>query len=279
MTSIVINAQSAGEGKSYMKNFFKSHAQKGAFGEFAYQLHAQRCNMQISPVRILEYDFLVTDALGRAHKIDVKATVKNVNVYGGRRIRREIIYDLVKISDEDVVLIPDKNSPLKAFGASQRVGSFPELYNKWREARIEKKQSLSDTRDVVSPIRAQLKKRISEHFSSLKVRIVFRGEVSETRWSSLPDNLPGTKNTISRYDITIFIQMQTCEEAELASRALMLVHSASDRLPLKDGDLRQKKKGVLKVLDIARYEKEFPHLIFDSIDEVLKVNASSIAFK
>ncbi len=262
-----------------MKSFFKSHAQKGAFGEFAYRLHAQRCNIQTSPVRILEYDFLVTDALGKAHKIDVKATVKNVNVYGGRRIRPEIIYDLVKISDQDVILIPDKSSPLKTFGASQRIGSFPDLYDQWREARIEKKQSLGDTRDIASPIRAQLKKRISEHFSPLKVRTVFRGEVSETRWSSLPDNLPGTKNTISRYDITVFIQMKTHEEAELASRAFILVHSATDTLPLKDSDLRQKKKGILKVLNIASYEKEFPHLIFDSIDEVLKLNASLFASK
>jgi hypothetical protein len=262
-----------------MKNFFKSYAQKGAFGEFVYQLHVQRCSIQAIPVRILEYDFLLTDALGGSHKIDVKTTAKNVNVYGGRRIRPEIIYDLVKLSDQDVILIPDKNSPLNAFGVSQRIGSFPELYDQWREARIGKKQSHGNTRDIASPIRAQLKKRISEHFSPLKVRIVFRGEVSETRWSSLPDNLPGTKNTILKYDVTVFIQMQTHGETELASRAFILVHSATDRLPLNDGDLRQKKKGILKVLDIASYEKEFPHLIFDSIDEVLKVNTSLFASK
>lgn len=251
-----------------MKSLFSNHAQLGAFGEYVYQIHVQSSNLTITPVRILECDFLIRDEKQQEHQIDVKTTSKRKTKYGGKRIRPNLSYDLVIVDENLVLLAPDHNSPLNKNGELQEIGGLTELYEKWlrhkdsRDPKHERKTTPHHNK------RFDIKRQVLDIFSPLRIRVVFRGSVSEDRWSSLPDNLPGSSSIVAKHDGTVFIQMRTMANDEAIAQIIVFSHCHLDIYPMKPADSRQQKKGITSVLDIPTFEENFPELVFHSLEEL-----------
>lgn len=244
---------------------FKNSSEKGAFGEFAFQYFVTRKGLQIKKTGILEYDFMIAEKF----LIDVKTTESEDTRYRGLRVRPEIIYDLVQIQDGIVRLYPDAKSPLAKFSGSI-IGNFEELMKEWRELKaIQPQVKKLDDRHRV--FRRTLKDTIASAFiarGEQSPRVVLRGLVSKTRWTSSPDNLPGSERTISQYSRTIFIQLVTIGDEEQIEKIFVFRHDQLPYIAMKAPDSRQGKKRIQRVIDLQAFEKDFPNQIFTNINQL-----------
>jgi hypothetical protein len=251
-----------------MNTLFKNAAQLGAFGEFAYRQHAVTNGLTLEAARMLEYDFLVSDEEGRQYTVDVKTTLKNATRYSGARARQGIVYELISIQNNLVLLIPDPKSPLLKYGTSQNICQLDNLYTQWQDFR-KSKNSMGPLYVKHLTKRAQAKKELIDFFNPLKVRVVIRGSVSETRWNSPPDNLPGSPNTIGKNDLTIFLQMSTEQDFEEVARVLIFKHEDIELYPKRPSNRRQRNKNIESVIDLEAFQKEFKDLVFQNLAEVI----------
>jgi hypothetical protein len=241
---------------------FANRAELGSFGEFVYQRFVKSLDLQISKEAILESDFLID----KKFYVDVKTTQTNKMKYDGLRVRDNISYDLIVVFNGNVMLFPDKSSPLiNHYGVL--LGELNSLVKEWQDCKHLTQKSLNS--NPHKDKRLAIKGVILQQFPLTKkkrVRIIFRGSVSETRWSSSPDNIPGSVDTIAKYDLTVFIQMITVGDAESIKRIYVFPHNLLSKVPMKTPDKRQLQKGIIDVVDYEAYAKIFRHLIFSNLD-------------
>jgi hypothetical protein len=153
-------------------------------------------------------------------------------------------------------------------GEVQQIGDLNILFGQWQQHKAIKTSSRSRKTTPHHHNRKEITREVFEIFSPLSARVVVRGSVSEDRWSSLPDNLPGPASVVKKYDVTVFLQMRTKVDHEDLSRMIVVFHRDLAEYPVKSSDNRQKKKGIKSVLDIINFESNFPELVFHSLDEL-----------
>jgi hypothetical protein len=243
---------------------FSNRAELGSFGEFVYQRFVKTLGLEITKEAILESDFLVD---GKFY-VDVKTTQNHKTKYTGLRVRKDISYDLVVVHDEKVRLFPDVSSPV--YGQSGvLLGDLAKLVQEWRSAGSSISKNGIDNPHKRN--RLHIKESILNQFSSANrrnVRVVFRGAVSQTRWSSSPDNVPGNSRTIAKYDLTIFVQMITSESSEAINKIYVFPHDLFPKVKMNSPDKRQERKGIIEVVDFESYMQNHNNLIFDNLNDL-----------
>jgi hypothetical protein len=245
---------------------FANRAELGSFGEFVYQRFVKSLGLQISKEAILESDFLVD----KRFYVDVKTTQTNKAKYDGLRVRDNISYDLIVVFNGNVKIFPDKSSPLINHHGVL-LGELNSLVEEWQKNRhlTQRSPNTNPHKDK----RLAIKGAILEQFPLTKkkrVRIIFRGSVSETRWSSSPDNIPGSVETIAKYDLTVFTQMITVGDVESIRKIYVFPHNSLSKVPMKAPDKRQLQKGIVNVVDFKAYAESFSHLIFSNLDGLIR---------
>ena len=245
-------------------NRFKNSQQLGSFGEFCYQKFAIQNGFSIEKIGILEYDFVVF----ASHKVDVKTTQTKKVKFTGKRVRSDISYDIVSVVDNKVTLYPDLTSPIIRF-SGHVIGDIDVLYSEWMLNKSSKNKIVKKT-NIHKFRRNLIEKNLQIIFPNKRLRVIFRGSVSKTRWSSSPDNIPGSFSKINNHDLTVFVQMLTLEESEEINKIYLFNHDRFNLIKMKTPDKRQIKKGIKNVIDFDWYEKNQPSLIFNSIEELKK---------
>ena len=243
---------------------FKNYQQLGSFGEFCYQKFALAKMLPIEKVGILEYDFNVATS----HKVDVKTTQTKKIKFTGKRVRADISYDLVRVADDKVTIYPDLTSPLVKFSGSV-IGAIASLYEEWLLNKSIKPKPVRTSNEHKIK-RNAIQQSIADIFPDKRVRVVFRGSVSKTRWSGSPDNLPGSTSKTQNSDMTVFVQMLTVENLEEINRIYLFYHDSFENIKMKTPNKRQLNKGIVKVIDLKWYEVNFPSFIFNSFEELKK---------
>ncbi len=252
-----------------------SNSSLGNFGEYVYRRFAEGEGYTVYKFGIQERDFEISaPGCDRVWSVDVKATRTGVHPYSGKRFIPGCLYEMVCISDDgNVYLSADEKSPFA--GKARRLGALAELYKLWQEGRLERKNVRHLKSGKVDPYRARRKKIGSiikaayKESMGQRVRVVWRGRVSKTRWSSSPDNLPGSASTIARHDATVFIQTDTQDNQEQIDCLIFIQHGHIDDLPLKAPDARQVRKGIRRVLDVQQYIERFPQNSYRSLETLL----------
>lgn len=251
-----------------MEKPFKLNKQLlGELGEYIYKRYAEEKGYNTTRVNMGEID-LYLDKESKNYQIDVKTTYNDTNGYKGKRVRDEIIYEQVVVSNKNLLINFDLNSPFKEIKKIEIKNSHKVIID-WRESR---KNKGSKKINKFQKTRNEIKSELIEFLKKYKFnyRYIFRGSVSLTRWSSQPDSLPGSRNIINKYDYTIFVQMEYSEkEIERISKIFLFKHSEIGKsIKLVDSSIRQKKKGIMKVIDKYFFEKTFPNLVFQNINNL-----------
>jgi hypothetical protein len=246
---------------------FKNTAELGSFGEFVYLNFVRSKGMSIEKEGIFEHDFIINNQF----LIDVKTTEKNKTKWSGRRINPDFIYDMITVHDGFVKIFPDLNSPLISF-SGQILGKTNYLFDQWIDF---KKQIKSNPIRRVSNKHTLNRDLIESQIISLfannslkRIRFIFRGSVSKTRWSSSPDNLPGSLKKINENDVTIFIQMFSNNHSESISKIFLILHDSLSDIKMKQGDKRQVNKGILSVVDLEWFAEHKCDFVFDGIEDL-----------
>ena len=240
----------------------KSHI--GSLGEFAYEKFAILKGFEIKKTGILEHDFLINDC----YKIDVKSTKVNKSKFNGKRVSESINYDLIVFRDDKVFLLPDKGSPLKKF-YGECLGDFEKIYTQWQDWRKQNTTRSNTRGNAVRNARKEIKKELLYLSKFIgNIRVIFRGSVSQTRWSSAPDNLPGSNSVQHKFKATFFVQMQTKEEFEIITDIYYFDHAAIEKFPFLAPDSRQSKKGIARVIDLQQFKLSAPQFVFSDLEMV-----------
>ena len=246
---------------------FKNSSELGSFGEFVYLKFVQLNGLKIEKKGIFEHDFIIDNKF----LVDVKTTEKNKSRWSGKRTNSDFIYDLIVVHGGLVKIYPDKNSPLiNHFGNT--IGDTKKLYLEW--VNFKKENKVNPNRKVKNKHtlnRNIIKDKIISAFkktSYKKIRCIFRGSVSKTRWKSSPDNLPGSSRKIKDNDVTVFIQMKSNNYTETVSKIFLIIHNSLSDIEMKKGDARQIKKGILNVVDLEWFSENKGDLVFDSVEDL-----------
>jgi len=241
-----------------------NHSQLGSFGEFVYSEYLKSLGFQIDVARILQRDFEVHYD-GKKIGIDVKTTKTHKTKFSGKRFSKEIIYDLVQVRNNLVKIFPDTNSPLSK-DKEILIGNIDQLVSKW--VLNKKDKSIQGPQNTHQINRRNLKNEILKIFPKIKTRVIFRGMVSQTRWKSRPDNLPGKESTIKRFELTIFVQMVTLDNSEEIKNIFVIPHSILSEIRMAMPDTRQKNKNITQVIDLELFSQDFPHLLLKDIQSL-----------
>lgn len=244
---------------------FKNTAELGSFGEFAYLKFALSKGFVIEKEGIFEHDFIINNEF----LIDVKTTEKNKNKWTGKRTNPEFIYEIIAVHDGVVKFFPDFNSPLIDFNG-EILGDINVLFKEWidfkKENKINPKRKVKDKHTLNRELIEVQITSLFENTLLKKVRCVFRGSVSTTRWSSSPDNLPGSPKKIKDNDVTVFIQMISNNYTESISKIFLILHDSLSDIKMKQGDKRQTTKGILLVVDLEWFAENKSEFVFDDIE-------------
>jgi len=243
---------------------FKNDSEKGAFGEFVYQRYIRSLpGFRIEPRRICEHDFYVRNELGVEFRVDVKTTTRDLTRYMGRKGSENISYDLVVIRDERVRLFPDSSSPVAQ--KEILIDDVRSLYKAWKETKLAaREKGTKEQSAAVLSIKRQIYEYGEKH--DLRFRLIHRGPASNTKWGKRrPDNVIPKSKDRSKYDFTIFIQMQCVNFNEVLESLYIFRHESLDEIPTFPADRRQQRKGICRVIDLDEYGKGFPESIFDSM--------------
>ncbi len=246
---------------------FKNNAELGSFGEFVYLKFVRSKGMSIEKVGIFEHDFIINNEF----LIDVKTTQKNKSRWSGKRINPEFIYEMITVYDGLVKFFPDFNSPLVNH-SGENLGEVNELFREWLEFKKENKiYSKRKNKDKHTFNRELIEAQIASLFANTplkRVRCIFRGSVSKTRWSSSPDNLPGSLKKINENDVTVFIQMLSNNYEETISKIFLFLHDSLSEIEMKQGDKRQANKGVLNVVDLEWFAENKCDFVFNGVKDL-----------
>lgn len=243
-------------------SLFKNSQLLGSFGEYCYKKFVTDKGFRIQKVGILEYDYLVEDEF----KIDVKTTLSQKNYYSGVRVRTDICYDLISVDENTVSIFPDINSPIIIY-KGEKIGGRDALYQEWMLIKKDRNKKVG-TANIHKDKRNLISNEIKKSYPTGNIRVVFRGSVSNTRWSSLPDNLPGTTSILTKFDATVFAQMLTKDSSEQIAKLYLFKHSDIPMIAMKTPDSRQRKKGIVEVIDLDWYVENFKSHIYSNLDEL-----------
>lgn len=252
------------KGKS-AKLFFKNSSQLGAFGEFAYKKVCARYGVSFQKTNFCHTDFRV-DVNKLEKYVDVKTTLRHKNTYKGKRFNAAIIYDLISISENKVLLVPDKASPFESQGVIE-VGDLAELHKDWMVDSSKKEERTS----IISNEIINALKNLFAASKYRKTRIVARGDASRNRWTGTVDNLPGSESIVSKNDATVFLQYGCCNFTQTLASITLFPHEliTSNQVPMLEPNLRQKNKGIQQVIDLDLYRLKFPSMFFQDFEKFI----------
>lgn len=250
-----------------MDKVFKNTSQLGAFGEFVYKRFCEKQGHSVKRTNYCHTDFLVTHKTsGKQLYVDVKASYTAVDGYKGNRFGDSIVYETILVKDGKVSLIPSNASFLYCMG-KQELGPLDELFADWKsqeQPKAKRKRILPD-----------------EDFTKLmalfgasqypRVRIVERGDASSKRWTGTVDNLPGSISTQSKFDATVFVQYGCSDFQQHVTKILFIPHRflLERRVDMSGPSDRQKNKGILEVINLQKYEIDFPEYVFEDLESLI----------
>ena len=248
-----------------------NHSILGSFGEFVYEKICEQEQVEYEISHILETDFRVSYK-GKLFEVDVKTTRPHTSFAKAKKYPKKnesICYDLLVVGLDSVLLYPDPDSWIsesKSFDKSQS----EELLSQWRES-IQSRTRKSSSNNPATEARRLLKRQIENSFrTQQRVRVIIRGQVSDTRWKDAPDNLIPKPSQVVKFQATIFLQFQTSGREEVLKKILYLDHDHIATWPTLDASDRQKKKGIDRVLDLQKFEVLFTNSVFTSVDDLLE---------
>ena len=255
-----------------------NHSILGSFGEFVYGKICEQERVEYEISHILETDFRV-NFRGKLFEIDVKTTRPHTSFAKAKKYpkrNKSICYDLLVVGLDGVSLYPDPDSWISETRSFDRLQS-EELLRQWQKAT----QSVTKKRPINNPAteaRRLLKREIENSFRTQqqRVRVIMRGQVSDTRWKDAPDNLIPKPSQLAKFQATVFLKFQTSDREEILKQILYLDHQYITSWPTLDASHRQKKKGIDRVLDLQKFEVLFTNSVFTSFDVVLESHVSCL---
>jgi len=248
----------------------------GSFGEFVYGKVCEQEHVEYEISHILETDFRV-NLRGKLFEVDVKTTRPHTSFAKAKKYpkkNKSICYDLLVVGLEGVFLYPDPDSwisEVRSFNRSQS----EELLSQWQES-IQSLTRKSSSNNPATEARRLLKQEIENNFRTQqqRVRVIMRGQVSDTRWKDAPDNLIPKPSQLAKFQATVFLKFQTSDREEILKQILYLDHQYITSWPTLDASHRQKKKGIDRVLDLQKFEVLFTNSVFTSVDDLLESHVS-----
>jgi hypothetical protein len=245
---------------------FSNKSQLGAFGEFIYKRYCESLGFEIERTNYCHTDFfLKAKDASEPQYVDVKASLRDKPKYQGKRYHKDIAYELMLFLENEILLSPDKNSPLYDKGRHS-LGLVSVWLAEWEKNTeiISKRESRLDGSDLNS---------LKDLFSKIdcpRVRIVERGDASAKRWTGTVDNLPGSPNIVSQNDVTVFIEFGCEDFVEKVSRVYLIWHHLLNekKIKMSKPNSRQEKKGVAEVIDLKEFIEEYPHLVFNNLEDL-----------
>jgi len=249
-----------------------NHSILGSFGEFVYGKICEQEQVEYEISHILETDFHVKFR-GKLFEVDVKTTRPHTSFAKTKKYpkkNKSICYDLLVVELDGVSLYPDSDSWIsekRSFDKSQSEA----LLSQWQES-IQSAIRKSSSNNPATEARKLLKRDIENSFRvrQQRVRVIMRGQVSNTRWKDAPDNLMPKPSQLAKFQATIFLQLQTLGREEVLKKILYLDHQHISAWPTLDASDRQKKKGINRVLDLQKFEVLFANSVFTSLDDLLE---------
>jgi hypothetical protein len=247
----------------------------GSFGEFVYGKICEQEQVEYEISHILETDFRV-NCRGKLFEVDVKTTRPHTSIAKAKKYpkkNKSICYDLFVVRLDGIFLYPDTDSWISEVRSFDRSQS-EELLSQWQES-IQSLTRKSSSNNPATEARRLLKRQIENSFrTQQRVRVIIRGQVSDTRWKDPPDNLIPKPSQLAKFQATIFLQFQTSGREEVLKKILYLDHDQIIAWPTLDASDRQKKKGIDRVLDLQKFEEVLPNSVFTSVDDLLKFYVS-----
>ena len=242
---------------------FANKSQLGAFGEFVYKRYCESLGFKVDRTNYCHTDFILSHEKNDSSQfVDVKATLTNKAEYKGKRYHKEIAYELIVLFGDEILLSPDRNSPLYGEGRHS-LGSIGDWLTQWDQnteivRKRERRLADSNIRDL---------KKLFSSTAYPKIRIVERGDASGKRWTGTVDNLPGSCDLIKKNDATIFIEFGCKDFVEEVSKIYLIWHHLLQRNKIKMAKLssRQINKGIVEVIDLKAFVSEYPEFVFDNI--------------
>ena len=243
----------------------------GSFGEFVYGKVCEQEHVEYEISHILETDFRV-NLRGKLFEVDVKTTRPHTSFAKAKKYpkkNKSICYDLLVVGLDGVFLYPDPDSWISEVRSFDRSQS-EELLCQWRET-IQSGSKKPPNNNPATEARRLLKQEIENNFRTQhqRVRVIIRGQVSDTRWKDAPDNLIPRPSQLAKFQATVFLQFQTSGREEVLKKVLYLDHQYITSWPTLDASDRQKKKGIDRVLDLQKFEVLFADSVFTSVDDLL----------
>ena len=246
---------------------FSNRSQLGAFGEFVYKRYCESLGFHIVRTNYCHTDFSLKTADNSPNQyIDVKSTLSDKKEYHGKRYHKDISYELMLFLENEILLSPDKNSPLYDKGRHS-LGSISSWLTKWElnTEIVSKRESKLDSSALNNLI---------ELFSKTdypRIRIVERGDASGKRWTGTVDNLPGSTKVVNSNDATIFIEFGCENFVVKVSRTYLIWHHLlhTRKIKMSKPSNRQIKKGIVEVIDLQAFVREYPELVFDNLDALM----------
>ena len=252
-----------------------NHSILGSFGEFVYGKICEQERVEHEISHILETDFRV-NFRGKLFEVDVKTTRPHTSFAKAKKYpkrNKSICYDLLVVGLDGVSLYPDPDSWISEVRSFDRSQS-EELLSQWQES-IQSVIRKSSSNNPATEARRLLKRQIENSFRTQQlVRVIIRGQVSDTRWKDAPDNLIPKPSQLVKFQATIFLQFQTTGREEVLKKILYLDHDHIAAWPTLDASDRQKNKGIDRVLDLQNFEVLFANSVFTSVDDLLESHVS-----
>ena len=257
-----------------------NHSILGSFGEFIYGKICEQEQVEYEISHILETDFRV-NCRGKLFEVDVKTTRPHTSFAKAKKYpkkNKSICYDLLVIGLDGISLHPDPDSWISESKSFDKLQS-EELLRLWQES-IRSLTRKSHSNNPATEARRLLKRKIEHGFRAKqqRVRVVMRGQVSDTRWKDAPDNLIPKPSHLASFQATIFLQFQTSDREEVLKKILYLDHQHIAAWPTLDASDRQKKKGIERVLDLHGYESKFGNCFFTSVGDLFEYYLSGAKY-
>ena len=245
---------------------FKNSSDLGEFGEYIYIKICEKNNIIAERTNYCLHDILIIK--DKKYYIDVKTSQSQKKIKWGGLRKQGIFYDFVCINlDNTISIYPDKDSPISSLTdlsagcikINQKTAN--KYYNDFRSFNSSHSRKKNNP-DCI----ACLERELRTNYNHFLIRVLYRGE---HKWKGYPDNIPGSKKIIDKYDYTIFCKT-TCthsHDKEIINQFFLIPHylykcdmNLTSMTPTK----RQKNKSIDQILDWKYFNQKYNKLIFVS---------------